>query len=97
MRTLYLQLTKDPAILSDFLHESAEASSLYGPTLVSDTYGIQLAKAAGCLVAELQDESGGDITIDDIMSQSDLLFLLHAGGVNQPDTVANRVFSSDLP
>ena len=51
MRALYPQLTKDPALLSDFLHESAEASSLYGQALASDTYGIQLAKAAGCLVA----------------------------------------------
>ena len=61
---LYPQLTKDPALLLDFLHESAEA-----------TYGIQLAKAAGCLVAEPQDETGGNITIDGIMSQSDLLFI----------------------
>ena len=75
MRALYPQLTKDPALLSDFLHESAEASSLYGQALASDTYGIQLAKAAGCLVAEPQDETGGNITIDGIMSQSDLLFI----------------------
>ena len=30
------------------------------------------------------------------MSQSDLLFVLHAGGVYQPDASANRVFASDF-
>ena len=96
MRTLYPQLQSDPALLSDFLQESAVARALFGPALATDSYGIQLAQAAGCLVAELQDEAGGDITIDAIMSQSDLLFVLHGVGVYQPNASANRVFASDL-
>ena len=82
MRTLYPQLTADPALLST-------ARTLFGQALASDNYGIQL-------VAEFQDEADGDIIIDNIMSQSDLLFVLHAGGVYQPDASANRVFASDL-
>ena len=96
MRTLYPQLPSDPALLSDFLHESATARSLFEPAVASDSYGIQLAQAAGCLVAELQDEASGAITVDTIMSQSDLLFILHAGGVYQPDASANRLFASNL-
>ena len=96
MRTLYPQLQSDPALLSDFLQESAVARALFGPALATDNYGIQLAQAANCLVAELQDEAGGDITIDEIISQSDLLFVLHGGGVYQPNASANWVFASDL-
>ena len=95
MRTLYPQLQADPALLSDFLQESALARTLFGPALATNNYGIQLAQAAGCLVAELQD-AGGDINIDAIMSQSNLLFVLHGGGVYQPEASANRVFASDL-
>ena len=93
MRTLYPQLLSDPALLSDFLYESETARTLFRPALASDNYGIQLAQAAGCLVAELQDDADGDITIDKIMSQSDLLFVLHAGGAYQPNAPANRVFA----
>ena len=96
MRTLYPQLPSDPALLSDFLQESATARKLYGQAVASDSYGIQLAQASGCLVAELQDEAGGAITVDTMMSQSDLLFILHAGGVYQPEASANRLFASDL-
>ena len=96
MLTLYPQLNDDPALLTDFLQESVIAHALYGPPLASDTHGIQLAKAAGCLIEELQRNTGEDINIDNVMSQSDLLFVLHAGGVYQPDASANRLFASDL-
>ena len=65
---LCIQLPSDPALLSDFLQESATVRSLYGQAVASDTYGIQLAQAAGCLVAELQDAAGGVITVDTMMS-----------------------------
>ena len=89
MRTLYPQLTADPALLTDFFQESVVAHTLYGSPLASDTCGIQLAKAAGCLIEELQRNAGEEITIDNNMSQSDLLFVL-------PDASANRLFASDL-
>ena len=47
MRTLYPQSNEDPALLTDFLQESVVAHTLYGPPLASNTYGLQLAKAAG--------------------------------------------------
>ena len=94
MRTLYPQLTADPALLTDFLQESVDAHILYGPPLASDTYGLQLAKAAGCLVAELQRSAGEEINVDRNMSQSDLLFVLYAGGVYQPDATANQFIST---
>ena len=51
VRTLYPQLQADPALLSDFLQESPLARTLLGPALATDNYGMQLAQAAGCLVA----------------------------------------------
>ena len=96
MRALYPQLIADPSLLTDFLQESEVANTLYGPPLSSDTYGIQMAKAAGCLVEELQRDANADISVDANMSQSDLLFVLHAGGVYQPDASASRVFASGL-
>jgi N-acetylglutamate synthase/N-acetylornithine aminotransferase len=43
-------------------------------------YGLQLSIAASCLVAHLQDEFD-TIIVDQYLSQSDLLFILSAGGV----------------
>ena len=58
-------------------------------------YGLQLSVIASCLVAHFQDEFGS-VNIDQYLSQSDLLFILSAGGVYNGSLGATRVFASDL-
>ena len=58
-------------------------------------YGLQLTVVAGCLVAHLQDKYGS-IMIDQYLSQSDLLFILSAGGVCNSSLGSARTFASEL-
>ena len=88
---LYPTLAKDPALLSEYL-SSFEA---YDTGSASAHYGLQLTIAASCLVAHLQDKFG-TINIDQYLSQSDLLFILSAGGVYHGSLGSARLFESDL-
>ena len=58
-------------------------------------YGLQLTVIASCFVAHLQDEFGS-IIIDQYLSQSDLLFILSAGGIYSGSLGSTRTFASEL-
>ena len=80
---LYPDLAKDPALVSEYLLLVGACDRSTMPTC----YGLELAVIASCLVAHLQDEFG---------SQSDLLFILSAGGVYSGSLGSTRTFASEL-
>ena len=88
---LYPDLAKDPALVSEYLLLVSACDRSTMPTC----YGLQLAVIASCLVAHFQDEFGS-INIDQYSSQSDLLFILSAGGVYCGSLGSTRTFASEL-
>ena len=88
---LYPDLAKDPALVSEYLLMVGACDRHTMPTC----YGVQLSVVASCLVAHFQDEFGS-VNIDQYLSQSDLLFILSAGGVYNGSLGTTRVFASDL-
>jgi len=73
---LYPTFAKDPALVSEYLL----SIGLYDRNTMPICYGLQLSVIASCLVAHLQDEFATTV-VDQYLSQSDLLFILSAGGV----------------
>ena len=88
---LYPVLAKDPALVSEYLL----SVGAYERSTMPTCYGLQLTVVASCLVAHLQDEFGS-IIIDQYLSQSDLLFILSAGGVYSGSLGSTRTFASKL-
>ena len=88
---MYPDLAKDPALVSEYLLMVGACDRRTMPTC----YGLQLSVIASCLVAHFQDEFGS-INIDQYLSQSDLLFILSAGGVYSGSVGSTRTFASDL-
>ena len=87
----YPDLAKDSALVSEYLLLDGACDRSTMPTC----YGLQLAVIASCLVAHLQDEFGS-ILIDQYLPQSDLLFILSAGGVYSGSLGSTRTFVSEL-
>ena len=86
----YPFLAKDPALVSEYLL----LVGAYERSTMPTCYGLQLTVVASCLVAHLQDEFGS-IIIDQYLSQSDLLFILSAGGVYSGSLGSTRTFASE--
>jgi hypothetical protein len=88
---LYPSLAKDPALVSEYLL----AIGAYTRNNLPTCYGLQLSLVASCLVSHLQDEFES-INVDQHLSQSDLLFILSAGGIYQGSLGHGRSFASQL-
>jgi hypothetical protein len=88
---LYPALAKDAALLSEYLL----AVGAYDVNNTPICYGLQLTLAASALVAHLQDDFEST-NVDQYLSQSDLLFILSAGGVYTGSFGPGRSFVSDL-
>jgi hypothetical protein len=88
---LYPALAKDSALLSEYLL----AVGAYDANNTPVCYGLQLTLAASCLVPHLQDEFDS-IIVEQYGSQSDLLFILYAGGVYNGSLGPGISFVSDL-
>jgi hypothetical protein len=84
-------LAKDPALVSEYLLAIGAYNRNNSPTC----YGLQLSLVASCLVSHLQDEFES-IDVDQHLSQSDLLFILSAGGIYQGSLGHVRSFASKL-
>jgi hypothetical protein len=85
----------DSACLTEYLLQEPRAISIYGQSTLNDTSATQKAKLAGCLVSKLQ-QFHATANIDPYLSQSDLLFIISAGGVVQPLVDTHQNFVSDL-
>jgi hypothetical protein len=67
-------------------------TSIFGPSNHTNTYATLKSKLAGCLLSKLQDLYTAQ-KFDQCLSQSDLLFIISAGGVIQPFVGTHQGFT----